>query len=142
MNITYIYIIIIIHIYNNVYIYNNNVYIYIVYYKQQTSPSNFPSFVANPRVTNLLPEVLSATVALGHLFTVNDSTMGAAVKKYGTPRNPVVVVETERTQTLRFRENSIILGYLRETYMIYIYMGNFAATDFRENYIEIIYDDI
>eukprot|EP00434_Breviolum_minutum_P019461 symbB.v1.2.017163.t1/scaffold1332.1/size124990/7 len=27
-------------------------------------------------------KVLSATVALGHLFTVNDSTMGAAVKKY------------------------------------------------------------
>ena len=120
------------------------IYIYLVYYKQQTSPSNFPSFVANPRVTNLFPEVLSATVALGHLFTVNDSTMGAAVKKYGTPRNPVVVVETERTQTLRFRENSfwIILGYLRETYMIYIYMGNFVATDFRENYIEMIYDDI
>ena len=29
-----------------------------------------------------LPEVLAATVALGHLFTVNDSTMGAAVKKH------------------------------------------------------------
>lgn len=112
--------------------YYNNVYIYIVYYKQQTSPSNFPSFVANPRVTNLLPEVLSATVALGHLFTVNDSTMGAAVKKYGTPRNPVVVVETERTQTLRFRENSwIILGYLKETYMIYIYIyGKFRCDRF------------
>lgn len=27
-------------------------------------------------------KVLAATVALGHLFTVNDSTMGAAVKKY------------------------------------------------------------
>ena len=29
-----------------------------------------------------LIEVLAATVALGHLFTVNDSTMGAAVKKH------------------------------------------------------------
>lgn len=33
-------------------------------------------------VSKVDAEVLAATVALGHLFTVNDSTMGAAVKKH------------------------------------------------------------
>ena len=35
------------------------------------------------KTTRAVPdEVLAATGALGHLFTVNDSTMGAAVKKH------------------------------------------------------------
>ena len=107
--------------------------------KQQTSPSNFPCFgLPTPESPTCFPR---CSQPLLPWVTSSQSTTRRWEQRWRSTEPREIPSSWWKRKGHKRWDLEIILGYLRETYMIYIYMyicmGNFVATDFRENYIEI-----
>lgn len=112
-----------------IYIYNDNIYILYIINKHLQAISLFccqpPSHQPASRGA-LSHRCLGSSL---HGQRLDDGSSGEEVRN---PEKSRRRGGNGKAQTLRFRENSwIILGYLRETYMIYIYIyGKFRCDRF------------